>query len=116
MLAPAFDIVNLEAGFFETGHRAADIVELAAGENIFGQGGEFRAFFARFGGVAFAGPGYRVVQKQPAGFQRAMRRLEIGRVIVNTDMLQHADGGDLVIDAFDRRIIAAFDAHFVLQA
>ena len=57
----------------------------------------------------------RVMKVEPARLQQAVDGLEIGGVIGDADMLEHADRGDLVELALDQRIVAQLDRHPVLE-
>ena len=70
VFAPALDVAHLEAGEFEIGDGAAEIVELAAGKDVARQRLELRPLLAGARGVAPAGAGDGVMQVESAGFSR----------------------------------------------
>src|SRR4029077_15791508 len=57
----------------------------------------------------------RVMQIEPARLQQSVDGLEIGRVVGEADLFEHADRGDLVEAALDQRIVAQLERHLVLQ-
>ena len=115
MFAPAFNIVNFKAKPLEIGNRHADIVEFGAGENIARDRSIFGPSFAEGLVVALGWPGDGVMQIKTIGLQQAIDRLEIGWMIVYSDMFEHADGSDLVEAAVDQRVVAQFERDAVLQ-
>ena len=88
MLAPVLDIVDLEAEALEICDGAPDIVELATREDLFRQRREFRPLPTLLRLMALARPRDGMVQEQAARPQGAVRRLEVGREVVDADMLE----------------------------
>ena len=96
MLAPILDVVHLEAVLLEIARRMPMMVEFAAGEDVADHRLVFRALARSALLVALAAPGDRVMQIDPPGSQQPVHRREIGGVVDEADMLEHADRGDLV--------------------
>jgi hypothetical protein len=56
-----------------------------------------------------------VVEVQAARFQQAIDRLEIGRMVGDADVLEHADRSNLVKATFEACVVAQFERHLVFK-
>ena len=111
MLAPAFDVADLEAGALEIGDGPAEIVEFAAWKDVARQRLELRPLLAGAGSVTPARTGDGVMQVESARLQKALHGLEVGLEIGKADVLEHADRDDLVEQAFalEKRVVALLE-------
>src|ERR1700722_9670721 len=57
----------------------------------------------------------RVVEVQAARLQQAIDCLEIGWMVGDADVLEHADRSDLVKAAFEARVVAHFERYLVFE-
>ncbi len=116
MLAPALRIVNFEAVALHRVGAAADMVELAAGEDVFHQSAELRAALAELLLGGLHRPRDGVMQIDAARFQKGPDVAKIAVAVVEPYMLEHADRRDLVeFDAGQIAEVPQFDRDAVLQ-
>jgi len=87
---------GLEAVALQIGDRHAEMIELAAGEDVAGERLVFGLQLAEGFFAALGAPRDGVVEIEPTWPEQAMHGAEIGRVVLDPHMLEHADGGDLV--------------------
>lgn len=94
----------------------ADRIELAAGKDVFDQRLEFRALAQGLLDAALVAPGDGVVQIDAARLEQAMNGREIGGVVGQPEMLEHADRRDLVEGAGQLGIGLYLDGDAILQS
>src|SRR5689334_8919507 len=110
VLAPALDIMNLEAISLQVRDRHSDVIEFAAGENVAADCKGLLAVAAEELAIgALRRPRDGVMQIEPGGLEQPMDGPEIARVVFAADVLEHADRRDLVELAVEAGIILQFD-------
>ena len=90
------------------------MIQLAAGKDVFGQQPAFRVHFPKLFHVGFAWPCNALHQKQTVLGQQRADGFHVARQIVDPDSLVHADRGDLVELAFKVRVVAKLDRDLIL--
>jgi hypothetical protein len=115
MLAPALDVVDLEAVAFQRLDGAADVVELGARKDVVHDRRVFRALAPERRLRALRRPGDGVVEKEAAGSEEIAQLGEVGRPVREADMLEHANGGDLVVLARYGAVVLQLDEDPVVQ-
>ena len=110
-----FRIGDLQAGARDVRDRPGDMGQLAVGEHI--SGDEVPGTQADVATVGIGG-GDAVLQGQAARLEQAVDDLEVGRQVLQADMLEHADRADPVVDlgSGDVAVVGQPDLDPILQA
>ena len=116
MHAPGLDVLDLETGPLHLADGVADVVERAAGKDVFGQrpllGPQPLGQQARFLGAAEDG----VVEEQAVVGEQRADLAHVGRDVVEADRLVHADRGDLVVGAAGLHVVGELERHLPAEA
>ena len=115
VLAPALDVVDLEADRLHRLQRVADVVELEARKHVFLHQPPLRGRVAEAAAACPCPPRDAVVEQQPAVAEQPGERAEIARIVGDADMLVHADRGDLVVLPGDVLVAAELDRDLALE-
>src|ERR1700738_648777 len=116
MHAPGLDVVHLKTLPFQIRDRHPDVIEIAAGKDVAPDRLRFLAVVAEELAIgAFGRPGDRVMKVEPTRFEQAVDGRKVALVVRVSDMLEHANGRDLVEAAVQARIILELDRYPVLE-
>src|SRR4029453_6731573 len=115
VLAPIFDVVHFEAARFEGLACVADVVELAAGKNVLENQPLLGADAAETGLCPFSRAGDAMVEEDATIAEERINLAEIDWVVLDADVLVHADAGDFVVLAVERGVVTQLDLHPVFQ-
>src|SRR5215218_3459430 len=115
VLAPALDVVDLEAVALEALDRVADVVELAARKDVAGQDCELGPFLQEHLVGALRRTGDGMVEEEAVALQHALDGRIVFRVVFPADVLLDADRRHLVELALDRRVVLELDPDLALE-
>src|SRR5271155_1997152 len=104
VLAPCLDVVYFKIMQFEISNRHAEMIEFSPGKDVAADRGRQSGVTPAAATKALEtlrAQRNRMVEVQAARFQQAIDGLEIGRMVGDADVFEHADRSNLVKAAFE---------------
>src|SRR5690606_21927848 len=98
---PSFDVVHLESSALHGYDRVANVVELAAGKNVFRQRTLFGPHPSAPPGGLRRSPRDGVIEKETVGGEEWLHFGHVAWNVCEADVLVHAHRSDFIVDALD---------------